>query len=70
MVYGQKSNGRRVNLTNLENVGSLTSHYRIVLDGLIHGQCYFLHVDDVRTSAEAWTITVRYGDSFTFFICR
>jgi hypothetical protein len=23
-------------------------------------------VDDVRTSQEAWTTTVRYGDSFTF----
>jgi hypothetical protein len=26
----------------------------------------FLYVDDVRTSQEAWTTTVRYVDSFTF----
>jgi hypothetical protein len=28
----------------------------------------FLHVDDVRTSQEAWTTTVRYRESFAFYM--
>jgi hypothetical protein len=31
-----------------------------------YGDSFYFYVDDGRTSQEAWTTTVGYGDSFTF----